>query len=231
MLERAKSNLLEDNHLRPIAFVLTRAMEIDAEIRAHGFVPESWAPVDPDLLASGPNARVLLVVPLHYDDPEILLGMVQLTLDEDKKALFALATAVIADGVDNTAFAKAMGRMGKDIVATFLVKLCERTKAEAIVKIDEVWMLDESKRDKGVPFVPPRGSLADDPRATEAICATLECRSFARTVRLPYVRTKRGTGKVTDFGEPMAMDTRDEGVEIKGRFMSLLGAHRSERCR
>lgn len=221
VLVLARKYLLRDNRVNAAAWVLTRKMNVDARLRSKCVSVDDWQPAQDD--GTSPRRCVLLEVAINYEDPRFLVNYLEYAAKHPDE--FAALRAVGHDSgykdpdkfiVDTVK--EMSGVDGKDIAVRFLTKLCRETEAEAIVKVDEVWM----RQGEGAL---PNETLENDPAAGEAIMCFLETSTLHRALVLPFTRRQRNTGKVKQFGSRSELlDCFDEQgtYRLEGRFTGIL---------
>lgn len=113
----------------------------------------------------------------------------------------------------------------KDITAMMLNRLCESTKAFAVIHNTEAFSLKVDNEKDRERF---NRNLRDDPDSVEVLMSAMECHDFRRIINVPIVREppapgqKRDSGKILSFGDPDISLTKNGTVEAGGRFMNML---------
>jgi hypothetical protein len=236
LLETAKSILLEQNRVFTQVFVLTRMMNVPETYKKKMMDLKTmrWAAELDD--GSTPNAYVMLMFEVHYEDPEQLMAMITDMTPEPEKAKAILPVLISKGkelGVQNPErhVVNALKRMwgfghDKDVVAAFIANMVHDVEAEAWAKVDEAWTRHMEPEEGETPEearkrVPE--SLENDNLAMEALMVSLETKTLTKLITLPFFRTERDTGRVTDFGKMNVMTDDGKGPHrLTGRFVGFL---------
>lgn len=242
ILETAKKILLEENRIMTQVFILTRQMNIDAELREimMDITEMEWRPATAHD-GTDPLQYVIIGVPIAYEDPRQLLAMLAFFTEDRKVATQAFSNM--------TAFGKRMNHSNperyivemikakfgmhhdKDIVATWLREFVRLTEAEAFAKVDEMYVKmvqtpPDTTIEQARENVPK--SLKDDLETSEAIGVVVEDKNQTRMVNLPFTRSIRDVGKVLSFGEPIEFVDDGKGpARTEGRFVNVIRPERA----
>lgn len=232
-LETAKQLLRREGRLHPIAFVFTRENTRATEARLASF--QFGCAVTPMKAKAKDHSGSLLTIPLDYGTPAVMLNYLEfIGPNETRAALRELRTIPIrfgrekADAMLLRVFTERMGVYPKDIAARFLQAVCAEVKAEAIIKIDEIWSRqaaeiegeDLSEAVERVRREMP-ADLSSDPEAGEAIASSLETHAGSRLVCLPFTR-EGGRGYPHPF-KCFGEESVSAGI-LEGRFAHLLAS-------
>jgi hypothetical protein len=218
--EWARDTMREDQHLSPVAFVVS---DID---KARQAIKYAHLPTWGDVINSPQSAHAdtgVMCMLLH-EGWENLYSSLNLAWDywfeRDKPnplpMLFQMAET---HGMDDPylrtvrPFLKVTGLAPRDVVTDAVRYVARQCDAQAVIVCHETWI----KVGQGPK---PPGSLADDPASTEQMVCTLDAREYVRMLYTPVQRTSpkkgeaRDSGRVLGFGETFAMI--DDGTDIKG---------------
>ena len=233
MMDSGKRILVETKHLVPMFFVLTRKMEIDPWLR--GTVLDASTMEPPEKMDEMPGDFIVLMIPSDWHDPETLLHMIKYLCDDPAKAEASFAVLRLMAPMYNVAgnatehivnaFQKMTGLSPKNIIASFVKKLCQKTEAIAYVQVCEAWVRDNIKDRSAIPE-----SLHDDPEAQEVLMCSMETnKSYTRFIREHFTRSERDKGDIVGWGKKEVMeDTGADGNRLTGRFFGFIRQDRAD---
>jgi hypothetical protein len=231
VMELAKANLLKDNSLTPMVLALTVPGLIDGSLK--GMVREMSPGMPVARLSEVPqDALTMCGIPLTLGYPQRLDFFMKHILKHDglrEMVQATLAAATLELGYEKACEHIYNGAMSgsdmddKDVMFGYIRFVLAKLRALAFCHIHEGYTLisaykTEEEKKKAHRILKRGGSIRDLPGSTEAIMVQMETRQFARMLVLPFNRTVRDTGKVTDFGELMVMPSD----QAKGRMMGML---------
>lgn len=238
LMKSAKRGLEEDGRVFPVAYVLCSKMEVGPWLRKTLLDGDTGEMVTEDQIGLPGKDNLLLAVPCFYDDVNMLVHMLTyLSMHPDKteEAFNLLRASAPQIGVKDPerkivdSFKKNWDCEEKDIVANFLRKVCEETKAHTIVKIDEVYA-SIIERKEGMSAKDARNSLPKDlkdaPGRTEGIQVATETKTFRRFSMQPFSRksedeTAPGYKEII-WSELMNTEDTVEKQLFTGRFANLI---------
>lgn len=243
VLKGAKENLETSGSTPPLAYIWGMKSDINSSLQKAMVNVDSGKPIGEEDLNNGIEMAVL-IIPCLYDDPKTLFSMIIYLApnDEERAHLAALLGVMESAGLENPyevlvkGFRQAFKVHQKDIVASFLKKLCHEVKAIAIAKIDESWIREDIKKVPGETLEQARerfpGGIESDPERKEGVQIVVETKTF-RIGRL--VKFERESQDVNDPGyKRITWGTRetmmDETVENQtsvGRFLNILMPEKS----
>jgi hypothetical protein len=226
----AKELLQQTHYLVPVFFVLAEQMELDQWLRESILDTMTWKP--PENFGTRPTDPMILVIPSDWHDPHTLLNMFAYLSDDPGLAkkefalLMSLAPPIYRDDpakVIIKVIKQQFNMHEKDIVAQYIKKVCETTKAHAYIQLCEAWVREGLKSRDDAP-----ACLGDDPLSKEVIMCSMETPTYSRFIREEFMREKSGedrqAGKVIGFGPKTVSD--DTGEQQSGRFVGFL--HKQE---
>ncbi len=238
LMAMSKKSLERDGAVYPAAYVLCSKMEVGPWLRKSLLDGNSGKRVTDDEVGLPGKDNLLLAIPCFYEDYDMLIHMLTYLAQnpEEIEQMFTLLRASGPQfGVENPdkriveTFKKNYGLTEKDIVANFIRKACEETKAHTIVKVDEAYAAHIPKKE-GESFKDARGSLPTDlknaPGRKEVIQVATETKTFRRFIIQEFSRKsedEKDPGyKEIIWGETVSNEDTVENQMFSGRFVNLL---------
>lgn len=233
MMDSGKRILIEQKHLIPMFFVMTRKMEIDPWLRGTVLDARTMAP--PEKMDEMPGEYIVLMIPSDWHDPETLLHMIKYLCDDPVKAelsfaflrMMAPSYGVPSNPTEHIVkvFQKMTGMSPKNIIASFVKKLCQKTEAVAYVQVCEAWLRDNIEDRSAIPE-----DLHDDPEAQEVLMCSMETNlKYTRFIREHFQRSEREKGDIIGWGKKEVMeDTEENGNRLTGRFFGFIRQDRND---
>lgn len=240
-LNVAKQRMNESGAAPGVAFVWGKKMEVGPWLRKSLMDLESGVRITDEMASVNPGQGIMLGIPCLYGDQALLVHMLKYlsTNPEEGTAIIDHSIAMAKHfGVENPyttilkVFKQQYGLCEKQIVADFIRKVCQEIDAVAFVKTDEIWMVDNIKKDdnqsmeelkKGLPK-----ELSEHPDRKEAVQSFLETKTYRRVLLAPFTRKsdkpEEPGYKELIWGEQAVMEDTVEHQTFSGRFTNLLMA-------
>jgi hypothetical protein len=240
-VEAAKKILLEDGHLRMLAFVCTSMDSVrSAKLGTSATLKdmETMEPIVSSANSDGlPNGMGMIGVPMESN--EAMLDMV-LALWPDRAYIMHLAVRAGRElGLEEqevyekamNAWFKATKVDEKDLACRYVRWLAEKVDAHAVMHVSEAWMAKSvtNMEYRAYKADPKKHSLEHDTKSIESIKVSIDTHEFRRLVMVPFEReppakgAARDSGKVVSFGEPEIITTEGQGLELlAGRMIAFL---------
>jgi hypothetical protein len=230
IMVHAKEILMKEGHVSPVMFIVTKLENIPDNHpflktvpRAEDEIKEDHVPID--------NDRAVMLVPLNFGHMDLLSIMARMDprLGNAIRECAVMGKDMQVENMEKHIFnslCRLLNWTEKDVVAEGIVQILRSVKADAFLKLDEIWHLRMEGKDVNRKDHPQNLENCED--AVEAVSSILECDDFRRMVSRPFKRTVRNTGAVETFLEKENEEfyedlTKTPGeTSTYGRFVGLL---------
>lgn len=229
LIESARIRLRKDGEIMPLVWILTYAELVPQDLR------DQCKPIEKrGQLWVSDDRFSILVLPISHDFKHLRRMLWEIS-DEPSRERMAIIESVAPrvpgytpDKLDRIlvqSVLKAQDWDPKDIVASYIRRMLERSNAVAYVKNMDGYTLHQvappgSTKDEAVKNAPK--SLEHEPSASEALISLLEHAEGCRMVMHPYHRRQRNTGKLKSWGNRQVTFTPRGSDDLSGRFMWML---------
>ena len=232
-LEGAKKILLEDEHLRPVGFVITLHRHVDKLFESGSWGLEIIDPKTCVIGAADDDNVVTLIIDLTMDWKRLYHAVLNV-FPQTRDVLPAMIQLAETVGVDDPykrtmrPFLSVTQLDTKDVIAATMRKLCDEVEAFASIMQSEAWLRNVDPATERVENI--AGPLGHDVKSIEVIVSMMETYEFARMLTIPIHResaaqptTARDAGKILGFGERAErVDTPQNTHVLDGRLMRFL---------
>lgn len=237
-IKLSKEELSQTGMILGTTFILTKKMEVGPWLRKSAIDPTTMSKMQDD--GENPGDNFLLCIPCLYDHAPTLVHMIKY-LSPDPEKFDGMVEGTVAGlkkkgikdpyGMILGSFCNDMEMHPKDVVASFIHKVCEDTNAMAYMKIDEAWTAS-TKVEEGEDAEQARtraglgASLESHPDKRECMNVLLETKTF-RKFEVHLFERESGQPnspgyKNIKWGHVHSVTDTPEQQNLSGRFVNLL---------
>lgn len=235
ILTKAKEDLEKQGQVSPATFILSTMMNVPNTIAPNllSVRDKRWM-TDQDL-ENNPRQPICMIIPGNLT-PTALVGMIPHFFPNKEQGELAIQgikeqtigffkfdpndkEKIAAKMVDG--FMKVTGLSEKDIYAKYIRSMCETVEAEAVLKVDEIYLRRQSFEGEFDRNKIPR-NLKDDPLSQEAILVTVETHEYTNMITCIFHRNKQDSKIIDSYEREELKSTKDSQNKVEGRFVGLL---------